>query len=80
MIRLYPDSQLLAQPMRTKASMVSYPSEVEQDILGFCETELLKHIRKNQYFPCVSISNPITSVESIKPAASNTMALVEPSI
>ena len=69
MIRLYPDSDLLAQPMRTKTSMVSYPDEVEQDILGFCETELLKHIQKNQYFPCVSISNPLTPVE---PTATST--------
>ncbi len=66
MIRLYPDSSLLAQPMQTKTAMVSYPSNIEQDLLGFCETELLKRINKNQYFPCVSISNPVNPVEEHK--------------
>ena len=67
MIRLYPDSTLLAQPMRTNTPMVSYPTDMEQELLGYCETELLKHIQKNQYFPCVSISNPMGLVEPLKP-------------
>ncbi len=64
MIRLYPDSELLAQPMRTKTAMVSYPQETEQELLMFCENELLKRINKSQYFPCVSISNPVNLAES----------------
>jgi len=62
MIKLYPDSDLLAQPMKTKTAMVSYPSHIEQDILGFCEIELQRYIRKDQYFPCISISNPVNPV------------------
>lgn len=80
MIRLYPDSPLLAQPMRTKTSMVSYPSETEQEILGFCEAQLLKHIQKNQYFPCVSISNPVHPVERKTPTTSHTAVRVERSM
>jgi len=68
MIRLYPDSSLLAQPMRTKAAMVSYPTDTEQDILGFCEEKLLSVIKRDQYFPCVSISNPVNPIEIAKPA------------
>lgn len=70
MIRLYPDSQLLAETLRTKSSMVSYPDDIEQEMLGFCESELLKYIHKNQYFPCVSISNPIGLVKPGKTNAS----------
>jgi len=72
MIRLYPDSQLLAQPMRTETPMVSYPYDVEQDILGYCEEELLKYLRKDQYFPCVSVGvtsgkNSNNSSDSLEP-------------
>lgn len=77
MIRLYPDSQLLAQPMRTNTSMVSYPADVEQDILGFCETELLKHLRKDQYFPCVSIGNS-TGYSTVSTIDSCTKSGVKP--
>lgn len=60
MIRLYPDSKLLAQPMQTKTAMVGYTQETENELLSFCQEQLLKRISKEQYFPCVSISNPIT--------------------
>jgi len=69
MIRLYPDSDLLAQPMRTKTAMVSYHEDTESELLSFCENELLKRINKDQYFPCVSISNPmnLATVDSQTP-------------
>ncbi len=80
MIRLYPDSALLAQPMRTKTAMVSLPSDVEQDILGYCESTLLKHIRSNQYFPCVSISNPVNPVELMQSPNAGQSLLASPSV
>ncbi len=75
MIRLYPESQLLAQPMNTKTAMVGYPANAEQDMLGFCQQEILKYIQPHQFFPCVSITNPVQAVDS-----SVTSATTEPAL
>ncbi len=55
MIRLYPESKLLAQDMGMRDGMLSYVAETESSLLRHCETELSKHISTQQYFPCVSV-------------------------
>lgn len=69
MIRLYPESQLLAQPMNTKTAMVGYPADAEQAMLRYCQTEILKYIQPHQFFPCVSITNPVQAVNTSNPSA-----------
>ncbi len=56
MIRLYPESSLLAANMHKRGNMLSYDEQSEQALLSFCETQLLKRIKPAQYFPCVSVS------------------------
>ena len=56
MIRLYPDSSLLAATMQQQDNMMSYDEDTEQALLSFCESEILKNIKSEQYFPCVSVS------------------------
>ncbi|MCB1037191.1 MAG: DNA photolyase [Acidobacteria bacterium] len=52
MVREYPDEALLAGPLEPRASMVSYGAEIEGEMLGFIEDELLQHIPRERYFPC----------------------------
>ena len=56
MIRIYPDSSLLAATMQQQDNMMSYDEDTEQTLLSFCESEILKNIKAEQYFPCVSVS------------------------
>lgn len=55
MVKIYPESKLLAASLETTSSMVSYPADIEQEMLSQVETKLLQHISKEQYFPCVSV-------------------------
>jgi len=56
MIRLYPESSLLAASMNMRDNMLSYDEQTESDLLNFCETRLQDYIEPEQYFPCVSVS------------------------
>jgi len=56
MIRLYPESSLLAATMQKRGNMMSYDERTETTLLKFCEASLLKRIEPEQYFPCVSVS------------------------
>jgi len=56
MVRLYPESKLLAADMQMQNNMLSYDTETEQSLLSFCEQRLQDYISPNQYFPCVSVS------------------------
>jgi len=51
--RLYPDEPLFAGPLEEHRGMVSYRSELEQDLLQFCESELLRYIPSSIFYPCV---------------------------
>jgi len=57
MVKLYPDSKLLAADLQPKGGMVSYAPETESNMLRFCEALLLSRIRQDQYFPCVSVAD-----------------------
>lgn len=52
MVRLYPYEKMFASPMEESNGMISYSKEKEVHMLQFCETELLKYIPEEKYFPC----------------------------
>ncbi len=56
MIRLYPESKLLSTNLTASNNMLSYDPETENSLLKFCETRILKTVKPDQYFPCVSVS------------------------
>ncbi len=56
MIRLYPESKLLAASTNMRDNMLSYDEQTESSLLNFCETRLQDYITPDQYFPCVSVS------------------------
>ncbi len=53
--RLYPDEALFAGPLALNKGMVSYPEEFEQEMLTFCEKEILEHVPAEIFFPCVAV-------------------------
>lgn len=64
MVKIHPDSKILAANLTTQEALVSYPRETEQEMLQIVETLLLKHISTEQYFPCVSITADHTTVKN----------------
>lgn len=56
MIRLYPESKLLAADMNLRDNMLSYDANTESRLLNYCESQLQDYIKPDQYFPCVSVS------------------------
>jgi spore photoproduct lyase len=50
--RLYPEEPLFAQPMALEQGIVSYPRERENEMMAFCENELMQHIPPQAYQPC----------------------------
>jgi len=56
MIRLYPESKLLAANMGNRENMLSYDAATEQRMITFAEDRLQQYINAEQYFPCVSVS------------------------
>ncbi len=49
---LYPEEVLFASPLQNKQKMVSYQSELEQEMLQYCTEQLLTYIPKSKFFPC----------------------------
>lgn len=52
LVRLYPESKLLAAPMTTRGGLVSYREADEQRMREFCMDKLNRNIRDDQFFPC----------------------------
>ncbi len=50
--RLYPEEPLFAQNMALHNGIISYPHEREQEMIQYCETQLMKHIPRQTYHPC----------------------------
>ena len=50
--RLYPDEPLFAQRMTLENGIVSYPRELEREMIEFCEAQLLQHMPRHSYHPC----------------------------
>ena len=51
-LQLYPDEPLYAGAFAESGGMISYSTDLEREITGFCSTELLKHIPESLLFPC----------------------------
>jgi spore photoproduct lyase len=52
MSSLYPEERLFAGPLDSQQGMVSYRRELEQALLDFCRTEILKYVPGEKFFPC----------------------------
>ncbi len=51
-VRLYPDEPLFAGAFTETGGMVSYPEELEREMIDFCTRELLQHVSESLLFPC----------------------------
>ncbi len=49
---LYPDEKLFASPLERQNGRVSYPKQLEQDMIGYCTGQILAHIPSDKFFPC----------------------------
>ena len=50
---LYPDDKLFSFPMKTKGGIVSYGSDIEQEMSLFLQSELEKYTTKKKIFRCL---------------------------
>jgi spore photoproduct lyase len=50
--RLFPDEPLFAQNLALDNNIISYPLTLEQEMISFCEQQLLQWIPPEIYFPC----------------------------
>ncbi|MEM7349805.1 MAG: spore photoproduct lyase family protein [Acidobacteriota bacterium] len=50
--RLYGDEPLVAGPFEGRGGMVSYPRELEAEMVRFCTDELLERVPRQIFFPC----------------------------
>ncbi len=50
--RLYPREKLFAGPLQNTSGVVSYPDNLEQEMMHSCKEILLQYIPKSLFFPC----------------------------
>lgn len=50
--KLYPEEKLFASPLQQQNGMVSYKTELEQEMMRYCSELLLSYIPKEKFFPC----------------------------
>lgn len=50
--KLYPEEKLFASPLSCQQGMMSYESELEQEMMSYCSELLLSYIPKENFFPC----------------------------
>jgi len=50
--RLYPEEPLFAQNMDLNNGIISYPLDREQEMIEFCEAQLMSYIPAQSYHPC----------------------------
>lgn len=53
LVKLYPEEPLLADKFTQQGSLISYPVDDENDQMAWCEEQLLQHIDRDRFFPCV---------------------------
>jgi spore photoproduct lyase len=59
---LFPDEPLMAWGLEEKAGMVSYRTELAQQIHSFCSEELHRYIDRDIFFPCPSTTLPVLNL------------------
>ena len=52
LVRMYPESKLLAAPMALRDGMMTYPDKSETAMRDFCVEQLDSVVRADQFFPC----------------------------
>ena len=52
LVRMYPESKLLAAPLDLRDSMMTYPEASETSMRDFCYKQLNLAVRPDQFFPC----------------------------
>ena len=50
-VRLYPDDPFFAGPFEEDGSSVGYRRDLEEEMVGFCREELLRHVPGEIFFP-----------------------------
>ena len=50
--RLYPEEPLFAQELALNNGIISYPVSQEQEMIAYCEDQLIKRIPEHKYHPC----------------------------
>ena len=50
--RLYPDERLFAGTFEDHGGMVSYPRDLEAEMIDFCTGEILDRVPREAFFPC----------------------------
>jgi len=50
--KLYPESKLFSTSLQTKNDMVAFEEKKENEVLRFCEKEILSNVSQDKYFPC----------------------------
>ena len=50
--KLYPEEKLFASPLHSNQKMVSYKTELEQEMMQYCSELLLSYIPESKFFPC----------------------------
>jgi spore photoproduct lyase len=61
LVRLYPDSRLLAAPMQSRGDMVGYPAGLEQALLAFCRSRITSAMPADTLFECATDLNELAS-------------------
>jgi DNA repair photolyase len=55
MLRLYPEAPLFAAPLTEDGGPVGYRRDLEEEMMEFCRTELLRYVPREIYFPTLSV-------------------------
>ncbi|VAW81637.1 Spore photoproduct lyase [hydrothermal vent metagenome] len=55
-VNLYPDEKLFAGQFEKQGTMMSYPKDLEQEMIAYCESVLFNYINADQYFYCDPVS------------------------
>ncbi|MGZ8152486.1 MAG: spore photoproduct lyase family protein [Methylovulum sp.] len=50
--KLYPEEKLFVSPLVNQQGMVSYQTELEQEMMRYCTEQLLSYIPETKFFPC----------------------------
>lgn len=51
--KLYPEARLFSSPLSNQKGMVSYQSELEQEMMQYCSEQILSRIPAEKFFPCI---------------------------
>jgi spore photoproduct lyase len=66
MVRLYPESPLFAAPLDETGGQVSYRRDLQEEMVGFCREELLRHIPPEIFLPGLSAPPAGRAAEAVQ--------------